>query len=411
MKNILFIITNIIGQAQESRRSREFINYWKKHYKITILTKDNFDNDIFNHPNIEVIKIPYSLIGKIIITNPKFYKNSESNNKSIKLRSRLRKIIRNLWRRSQLQKFIFPDKYIFELKSFEDKMLQLLKNRRYHIVIIKAAPFSLMKLSKVVKETNANIECIYDTGDPFYGNCVRTLIEPFQSIGTKRFENKYLKYIDTIIVPSMAVKNHYKNNFNDFLNNTEIKVINQGISQIKKIRNKQNYNENSVFTLIYAGGLHKKIREPFELYKAIEEIDDLEIKLKIFGNIYEDLLPDLKNKRFYFGGTIPNELVIREYLTCDVIVFIDNSFGVEVPGKILEVISTKKPILFIYENEKSPSFEYIESYRGYFKTKNNKDSIISAIQYIKENYNKFSFIYDLSAYYWENLAKRYSRIF
>lgn len=62
MNNILIIIVNIKGFVQGARQTREFLNFWKECYKLTILTIDNFDDKIFNHPNVEVINFPYSII-------------------------------------------------------------------------------------------------------------------------------------------------------------------------------------------------------------------------------------------------------------------------------------------------------------------------------------------------------------
>ena len=409
MKNILLLIINIQGPDQEARRIRELVSYWKEFYKITIITKDHFDGKIFDHPNIEVIKLPYSFIGKFFITNPKSQIAQVNNSDVQSSKAKFKKFLVRLWRKSKFQRLLFPDKYVFEMPLFRKEAAKQLKSRKYQTVILKSSPFSFMKLSKFIKKTDSSIKIIYDTGDPFYKNCVKGLIEPLQTHGTKMYEKKYLKYIDTLIIPSKAVKRHYHENFPKSVINTSIEVIDQGITLSESVVAKK-APATDTLNMIYAGGIYKRIREPFELYKAIEQINDFKLHLRIFGDIYIDYLPDLKNKKFFFGGKLPNKEIIEELNKTDVIVFIDNAFGVQIPGKILEVIASKKPILFIYENEDSPSFEYINSYKGYVKCLNENAEILKAIQYIKTNYSNFTYDFDLSRYYWDNLAEKYMNL-
>jgi hypothetical protein len=81
------------------------------------------------------------------------------------------------------------------------------------------------------------------------------------------------------------------------------------------------------------------------------------------------------------------------------------------PGKILEIINLRKPILFIYENERSPTFEFIDGYQGVVYAKNDASEIETALRQIINNEIDFDFDFDLSNYYWEILAKKYEQLF
>ena len=133
MKKLLIIIVNLSENAPQSIRFRNLIKYLSEYYMITILTKDEFINtNDFNAP-IEIIKIPYSSIGKLIIsrTNPKEAKKSleKKQNLSSYLLSKLKYTGINIWRNTGFRKIIFPDKYTFELNSFKIALKKLLKKK------------------------------------------------------------------------------------------------------------------------------------------------------------------------------------------------------------------------------------------------------------------------------------------
>jgi len=408
VKKILLITVNIVNNSPQPIRFRNLIREWKKNNKITVLTKDNPGTEERLGHEIEVIKVPYSRFGKVLISVPSINTDKQSlkRNKSKKNKEYLRTI----WKKIKISKFIFPDKYIFEQKSFQSAIVNLLKEQEFDNIIISAYPFSMLKLAQTIhKHSSKKTRIIYDIGDPFYGNSVKFIFEPFHSLLSKRYESKYLKYIDDLVVISSAVKNHYHEIFGKSLENCDVHVIEQGINPYEKSIEKHDSNED--LRLVYAGGFYKNLREPFELYKALEVINDRKINLRIFGNIYRTFLPDLSSKKYFFGGSISQIEVMNEFSQCDIIVFIDNAFGIQVPGKILEVISVKKPILFIYENENSPTFEFIMGYNGVVYVKNNKKEIFSGIHKIINSEVQFDFDYDISKYYWEKLAKKYAQIF
>jgi hypothetical protein len=81
----------------------------------------------------------------------------------------------------------------------------------------------------------------------------------------------------------------------------------------------------------------------------------------------------------------------------------------QVPGKLIEIMSFDKPILFIYQNDNSPSFNYIKDQPGIFITKNNVLEIKKTINLIIETKNK-NWKRDIRKYYWENLFKKYKNI-
>ncbi|MFC2116957.1 hypothetical protein ACFLTU_10810, partial [Bacteroidota bacterium] len=119
----------------------------------------------------------------------------------------------------------------------------------------------------------------------------------------------------------------------------------QGINKLNRFTATINTPKSTKFKLIYAGGLFKQFREPFELYKALKNLQK-EVELDIFGNISQELLP-YNAENIHYRGLVNNPELTNEYISSDCIVFIDNDNGFQVPGKILEIQEMNKPILIL----------------------------------------------------------------
>jgi hypothetical protein len=166
-------------------------------------------------------------------------------------------------------------------------------------------------------------------------------------------------------------------------------------------------NKNAEINLLYAGIFYKKLREPFNLYSAILSGPE-NINLIIFGKCSYQYLPT-NNKKITYGGLILKNNLKEKYNKADVIVFIDNFYGIQMPAKILEVIALNKPILFIYENDNSPSLNYSREHDGIYYAKNTVDSIRGVLFELTKIKN-YVYKRNLTKYYWDNLLKEFDKI-
>lgn len=368
---------------------------------------NNFSDAKFSlGENVKVIKTEYSPIGRVMIS-----KNNIASKQYLKakktIKRRIREVVRKIWRASIFYRLMFPDKFIFELPKIIASIKKIKEaGNQFDIIIVSAAPFSLLKLGRVLKKLYPGATSIYDTGDPFYGNTTLLLIKPLRTFFAKRFEKQYIKEFDLIVVPTQILKNHYIKHYSSSLVSSKIRVIEQGIEPLfTTIFPKINIEEDKL-NLLYAGGLYKNLREPFELYKAVKVYNSHHIQLRIFGNIYKDFLPE-PGERFYYGGSIGTEELLREYNDCNLTVFIDNLNGVQVPGKILELLSIKRPILFIFGNPNSPTLPFVKNENRVVLCENNSDSIVNALEFIRNNYNTFVYNELPRNYLWPHLANKY----
>jgi len=299
---------------------------------------------------------------------------------------------------------IFPDSYNVKIKEFKNQIKKLLLTKLYNNCIISMSPYSLIKLSKIIKEINPNIFIIGDMLDPFSFN-----MKYKSKINIKMacvMERKYFPFYDSIIVLNEMISDRYQYLYPEFIE--KFQVIEYGVDEdfINKIKSYPENLSNS-FTFLYAGSFYKKGRNPNNIYEAFSKMQK-KCKLYIYGN-YKMVLHPPKNSSISYNHSVNRDELAKITASANALVIVDNEYGYQVPGKTIETLATGKPILFIYNNEQSPTLKYVKEARGVVWAKNNKEDIIKGIEtIIAGDYEKPYF--DYSSYTWDKLMKKYKEL-
>lgn len=293
--------------------------------------------------------------------------------------------------------FIFPDIYWLRLYKYKKVLREILKTQKYDIAVIAAVPHSFFNLASFIKKKAPNTKVIIDLTDPLSANVSFTNYLPVYKKYIGWYEKKHLKNVDQLIVLNEEIKQYYKKLYPYI---KQILVIEQGT---EKHSTPTRIKNSGTIDLIYAGMLYDKIREPYELYKAIL-LSSKSLHLSIYGSFKKKFIPP-ENEKLKYGGILDKEILNEKIASCDILVFIDNFYGIQSPGKILESLASNKPILFIYENPNSPSLKFVEKFNGVFYSKNKAVEIGQKINEIIEN-NYFFFERDLTTHYWQNIVKK-----
>jgi hypothetical protein len=293
--------------------------------------------------------------------------------------------------------FVYPDIYYFNLYKYKRQIKKKLFQNKFDLAIIEVQPFSFLSIASFIKKCQPGLKVIVDMNDPLTANVSYLHDNFFHRNFILWYEKRHLKNIDILIVLNEEIKNYYHQIYN-FLKH--IVVLEQGTNHgsFKSDVTKTNRK----LELIYAGMLYKKVREPFKLYDAINKYSG-GIRLSVYGSFKKKFLPPV-NERYFYGGLVDKAVLQAKFSDADVIIFIDNFFGLQIPGKILEILDSDKPILFIYEKDKSPTLKYIKDYEGVYISKNDSEEILKQLEIIALMKNR-KFNRDLTKYYWVNLIK------
>ncbi len=407
MDSILFIVRSYTKGGAQPLRFRKITELLKNKYDIHVLELNNKEEIIFQS-GITIHRIGYSKIGSLLNPGSQNSVKIQNSNKSKKKPQKTFSYLKQLIRR-----FIFPDTLLFEKKKLGEKSIKIIKDNQINIVIGSAFPFTILKLSKYIKREINSIRFIYDIGDPFFGNAKNTRFKDWLA---NKYEKAYLPYIDHLVVTNQLTKDHYLYSYSNILNERQISIIEQGVDSIYLnklaiISNEKEMISKKTIELIYAGQFYKKLREPYELFKAIDNWNISKnrfLKLSLYGS-FSEIFKNTKSKNIVFKGSFSNDQILGLYLKADIIVFLDNAYGMQTPGKIFELAPINKPILFISDHENSPAYEVVKDNDNIFKCMNESKSIETALKQFFLHRNSFQ-IKDSKKYSWERKSFQYKTI-
>ncbi len=285
------------------------------------------------------------------------------------------------------------------------KIREILKRHKIDAVFIQTLPFYNYFLCEYTKKIVPEIEIVVDMSDPLVPNLKFDSMSRRMKDSLISIEKDCFKYIDCLCVLNGQLQDYYQHL--KFPPQKTI-VIEQGTDLV--MQNFQSNKENNFhMSLIYAGGFYLGKREPFPLYESVLD-SKIDLKLSVYSHfgLHHEFVPPISNKIEWFDVIAQDELY-EKYGLHDVIVFLDNTEKYQVPGKLFEVLIMRKPVLFIYSNEESPSLQYVRNIEGIFFAHNNKPEIMSAIQEIWAS--KKYYYRDPNKYLWVTLLKRLDFIF
>ncbi len=390
-KSVLFIARSYTLDVPRGLRFQNIIKYLEKDYNVHILAFDH-NSPVKESLDHSLHFLKYSMLSKILKKNTFFpFLRNTARGKLLGLFNLI------------FNKLLFPDNFIIERKKIIKKIVELDKEYGFEIVVGVAFPITTFSIGKELKEKGLDFKWIIDIGDPFAENSAHNFSKRAKG-KAESYEENTLSYADAIVVTNSLTKKMYKEKYQK-LSEKEIVVIPQGANVM--MQDKKNQVINSEFILVYAGIFYPKLREPYELFKAIEQWKE-PCSFKIYGmqNIY-----NIDSKKINFMGRTSHENIIKAYSHADVLVFVDNAYGLQTSGKIFELLTMEKPILFISDNLESPTKELLGEYNFIFYSKNSARDIEQELKNIKKNKESCIFDFDTDSVSWKHRSEKYVKLF
>ncbi len=127
--------------------------------------------------------------------------------------------------------------------------------------------------------------------------------------------------------------------------------------------------DNNKINCVFIGKLYNKIRHPQYLFDLIDSLKDPNIILHIVGGFGSEFSTDFLDKYFsnkhnniIYHGEVPPEEADCILMQSDILIHIGNTTVNSMPSKILDYISSGKPIVNIIKNKECPTIPYMETY-------------------------------------------------
>ena len=341
--------------------------------------------------------------------NAIFLGNNKTSNLIIKLRkesnkenSIFKKNLLNLLKkiyRFFFKTFAWPDYAMFWLISVYKNRNNI--NYEYDSIISVSLPFSSHVAAFIINK-NKKKNWILDIGDPFSlkTKALENNIYIYKKLNIY-IEKKFYKLASQIVFTHLEVAKQHVEKFkideNKILIGNPISSFNENIFLQSK-----NYDYSSLPIIIgYFGILTKGVRSPDETIKFFKNSD---ILINWFTNQdSKNMLTqnnfDLSNHKF-FEIIDRDEALNKMSSSMHCLLSIGNLNSLQLPSKVIEYISTGKPVIHFAEIKNDPVIKLADHFQNLIVV--NKDSTISQtleqLKNIFENINSFEKNYFLENY-------------
>lgn len=131
---------------------------------------------------------------------------------------------------------------------------------------------------------------------------------------------------------------------------------------------KQNNEHNAKIKCIYAGTLYDGFRNIDGLIRLMTSLKSDNIEFHFYGKIYPKTQQKLSgvistsSNNIFIHGLVSYDEILREITHADVFINLANDNETQIPSKIFEGISNKKPMINIYSNPKDIGTQYLLKY-------------------------------------------------
>ena len=382
IKNIL-IVTHQFIPHQSPRTTRWKLLYdelIKSGFNVTVVTgtlQTNSDSNIRYIGNRKASRIVKNLRSKSNIEQDSSYKNY--------LYKLLKKIYRFFYKF-----FAWPDYTMFWIYS-------IWKNRKkididYDLIISVSLPFSSHVAAYIINR-DKNKKWIMDIGDPFSlkNNAFENNRYLYKSLNYY-FENKFYEKAHQVVFTHQESANEHKKFFNIPENKV---IIGNPISSFSQslFQKSISYNyETKPIKVGYFGVLTKGVRSPDEVLKFFHKTD---FELHWYTNpdsiemIKQNKIDQKYNK--FFDMVTRNEALEKMVDSLHCLLSIGNLNPAQLPSKVIEYISTGKPVLHFVEIQDDPVLKIADQFNNLILI--NKNSNIADVEKqlsnIFTNVNKF----------------------
>jgi hypothetical protein len=382
VKNIL-IVTHQFVPHQSPRTTRWKLIYdelVKKGFNIRVITgtrQDGSDSNIQYIGNKTASGVVSSLRKQSNTDQGSFYKNL-----ALKF---LKKIYRFFYKF-----FAWPDYTMFWVFS-------IWKNRKkidfnYDVIISVSLPFSSHVAAYIINKEKRK-KWIMDIGDPFSlkSNAFENNKYFYKSLNYF-FENKFFKMADQIVFTHKDASLEHKEFFN--INNEKIEIGNPISAFSKNVyQSSKTYNYNiEPIKIGYFGILTKGVRSPNEVLKYFQNLDYVfhwytnpDSKNMILQNNID------QNKHFFFDMVPRNEALEIMVTSFHCLLSIGNLNASQLPSKVIEYISTGKPVIHFAEIANDPVIKISEKFKNLIVVTKKSDPLIlnEQLTNVFQNIDKF----------------------
>tara|TARA_B100000700_G_scaffold293790_1_gene355115 strand:- start:27 stop:1262 length:1236 start_codon:yes stop_codon:yes gene_type:complete len=301
-----------------------------------------------------------------------------------------------------IKTFAWPDYSMFWLLSIYRKRKNL--NLDYDLIISVSLPFSSHIAAYILNKKN-NKEWLMDIGDPF------TLKKDapennkiLYGFLNKYYENKFYNLASKILFTHEDSMSAHIEHFDI---KSEKTYVGNPISEFNEeifLRSiKYNYKLNPI-KFGYFGVFTKGVRSPKNFMNHLEGADDIELHWYVNEDSKNEITKYSNNSKSIFHSLINRDEALKRMAdSVHCLLSIGNLNTTQIPSKVIEYISTGKPIIHFTEIENDPVINIAKNFNNLFIISDgtSKEDLLNELNEYYDNINSFNkefFVQNYTAY-------------
>lgn len=372
----------------------KYVQALKDQYEFHIITR----NDELYEPNCRSLNIRY-FSSRIHELRKRFENNINIGRR--KIRSKIFLAAINVYKLIQTQ-FQLPSAQYWEIDGYLNALEKLNDEVQLDVIIPVSNNFVTQLAALRFKKHHSKIKWIAFITDPFSENYIYYKYKIFKNFWRNlnlRKEQEIYSYMDY----GMFTPEIYRYVSKVFHIKSEIIFkIEFALSDLKSNKPVE-IRSAALCRLIYAGMFYKEIRNPEFALKILSQVPDVSFDMYVGKGECEDIILRYNHQNFNRSEYVDRkrylDMIYREY---DILVNVGNNASLQAPSKMLELISTGKPIINFYHSKDS-QYEMIEKYPlGLNIGKDDEKSVLRVTEFCKKYRGKSISFEEVSALYPEN---------
>lgn len=253
---------------------------------------------------------------------------------------------------------------------------KLIKSNNYDICFVTIHPWAFYLIIPCLAK---HIPTIIDISDPLYKNSINPGSDNSANLRLEKMALMAATHVITMNEPTIRIMTD------------EMGLSPQKISFVSPAMNVSSYTRDvhincplhNPLRLIYTGSLYAGYRDFEELQPAIDKLLG-RVSVDVFSNSGYTPKDSDYIKRY---DVVPHKQVLQLYSQYDIILFIDNFYGYQVPSKIYEIIAQNKPVLFVYDKRNTYFYEMLRNQEGIIFVENNRNEIENVLKRLCDSKN------------------------
>lgn len=255
------------------------------------------------------------------------------------------------------------------------------------IIVSVSLPFCMEEIGCEIKRSISEIKWVPIAFDPFAFD--ETVGEQINRIRNKKEQETYF-YADKIMFLSQFKNDYANSSFKD-------KIVFFDLPNIRCLEYNSEYSciayDSKKINCAFIGNLFFKQRHPEFLFNLISRLSE-EMVFYIVGGLIdiskeyiEEWVKKLKGKLVYYGR-VSQEEAINSMLKADVLVNMGNITSNQCPSKLIDYISTGKPIINLRKIDNCTSGQCLENYMNKYEIQEdqplNDDTIEGLVSFLRK---------------------------